>query len=61
MQIIFKAIDLLKILAMMKRLPRDWIDIPKKCDAIVVEDLFVAVKKQSLEFNQLFTKIARHR
>ena len=41
--------------------PEGWLEQPKKHDAVVIDDLFEEVIKNSVEVNQLFTKIARHR
>jgi len=59
--------DTLKKLKKLKRvrhvfgLPEGWIDKPKMHDAIVIDDLFEEANKDAVTFNQLFTKIARHR
>ena len=37
-----------------------WIDLPKRGDVLVVDDLFEEANKEKC-FNSLFTKIARHR
>ncbi len=42
-------------------LPEGWIDMPKKHDVIVIDDLFEEANQDAVTFNQLFTKIARHR
>lgn len=42
-------------------LPNGWVDKPCKYDAIVIDDLFEEANKDAVTFNQLFTKIARHR
>lgn len=42
-------------------LPKGWTEKPKKFDAIVIDDLFEEANQDSVTFNQLFTKIARHR
>ena len=41
--------------------PKGWIDKPRKHHAIVIDDLFEEANKDAATFNQLFTKIARHR
>lgn len=41
--------------------PKGWLNKPQKHDAIVIDDLFEEANKESTTFNQLFTKIARHR
>ena len=50
----------LKQLHLVHGLPKGWIDQPKKFDVIVIDDLFEEAN-QDVTFNQLFTKIARHR
>lgn len=42
-------------------LPAGWTDKPKRYDVIVIDDLFEEVNRDAVTFNQLFTKIARHR
>jgi hypothetical protein len=37
-----------------------WMDMPQNGDAIVIDDLFIEAAKEK-NFNNLFTKIARHR
>ena len=37
-----------------------WMDLPKELDVIVIDDLFTESTKEN-NFNNLFTKIARHR
>ena len=41
--------------------PKGWMDKPQKHDAIVIDDLFEEANKEATTFNQLFTKVARHR
>ena len=41
--------------------PKGWLNKPQKNDAIVIDDLFEEANKDSTTFNQLFTKVARHR
>jgi energy-coupling factor transporter ATP-binding protein EcfA2 len=59
--------DTLKKLKRLRRVhyvigfPDDWIDQPKKHDVIVIDDLFEEANRNAATFNQLFTKIARHR
>ena len=42
-------------------LPEGWTNQPQQYDAIVIDDLFEEANKDSVTFNALFTKIARHR
>lgn len=39
---------------------KDWMDKLKKYDVVVIDDLFTEVNKEQ-NFNNLFTKVARHR
>lgn len=56
-----QALKCLKRVKYVKGLPKGWIDRPQKNDVIVIDDLFEEVNQDSVTFNQLFTKVARHR
>ena len=56
-----KKLKSLKRICHVFGLPQGWTDKPKKFDAIVIDDLFEEANQDSVTFNQLFTKIARHR
>jgi GTPase SAR1 family protein len=55
------ALSKLEKLVVVRGLPKGWINKPKQGDAIVIDDLFEEVNRDSTSCNQLFTKIARHR
>jgi energy-coupling factor transporter ATP-binding protein EcfA2 len=42
-------------------LPEGWTSKPQQYDVIVIDDLFEEVNRDSITFNALFTKVARHR
>jgi adenylate kinase family enzyme len=56
-----KKLEKLKQVHHVFGLPKGWTDNPKQYDAIVIDDLFVEANRDAATFNQLFTKIARHR
>lgn len=49
-----------KNITILQGFEKGWIDKPQKGDAIVIDDLFAESSKEG-NFNNLFTKIARHR
>jgi len=51
----------LRELKLIEGLPKGWINKPKQFDAIVIDDLFEEVNSDAVNFNRLFTKVARHR
>jgi len=56
-----KKLHSLKRLHYIQGLPEGWTDQPKFHDVIVIDDLFEEANNDAVTFNQLFTKIARHR
>jgi len=56
-----KCLKTLRRLILIEGLPKGWINKPKKYDAIVIDDLFEEVNSDAVNFNRLFTKVARHR
>ena len=44
----------------MQGFQKGWINLPKKHDVVVIDDLFTEATKEN-DFTNLFTKVARHR
>jgi ABC-type polar amino acid transport system ATPase subunit len=55
-----KMLNHLKNIQILNGFEDGWIDLPKRGDVLVVDDLFEEANKEKC-FNSLFTKIARHR
>ena len=55
-----KALKVLKNVKILNGFVKGWMDMPRMDDVIVIDDLFAEANKEN-NFNNLFTKIARHR
>lgn len=55
-----KALSGLKNIKFLRGFEKGWMDVAKMDDVIVIDDLFAEANKED-NFNNLFTKIARHR
>ena len=55
-----KQLKHLKAVTFLKGFEKRWMDKPKQGDVLVIDDLFMEANKEK-DFNNLFTKVARHR
>ena len=55
-----KQLKHLKAVTFLKGFEKGWMDKPKQGDVLVIDDLFMEANKEK-GFNNLFTKVARHR
>lgn len=55
-----EQLDTLKDMTILNGFSKDWQSLPKRGDALVIDDLYAESTKET-NFNNLFTKIARHR